>query len=227
MKVAILSGSVYGTAEEVARHAMGILNAAGFEAWHNPRATLADVQAFAPDAFLAVTSTTGMGELPDNLMPLYSTICDQLPAAWRGLPGAVIGLGDAVPALPVSHLDGSPHALGSQGRPMLINYWASWCPPCIEEMPLLDAFADAQGEDGVRVIGIALDDPDAATDFLARHPVGFPVFLEESSANDSSALLGNVRSVLPYSVLIGADGRLKKRKMGAFQGKELEDWAAD
>ncbi|MCF5141907.1 flavodoxin [Pseudomonas sp. WS 5532] len=95
MKVAILSGSVYGTAEEVARHAAGILNAAGFEAWHNPRATLADVQAFAPEAFLAVTSTTGMGELPDNLQPLYSTIRDQLPAAWRDLPGAVIGLGDA------------------------------------------------------------------------------------------------------------------------------------
>ena len=95
MKVAILSGSVYGTAEEVARHATDILNAAGFEAWHNPRATLADVQAFAPEAFLAVTSTTGMGELPDNIQPLYSTIRDQLPAFWRGLPGAVIGLGDA------------------------------------------------------------------------------------------------------------------------------------
>lgn len=95
MKVAILSGSVYGTAEEVARHANDILNAAGFEAWHNPRATLADVQAFAPEAFLAVTSTTGMGELPDNIQPLYSTIRDQLPAFWRGLPGAVIGLGDA------------------------------------------------------------------------------------------------------------------------------------
>ncbi|NCE91411.1 flavodoxin [Pseudomonas sp. L13] len=95
MKVAILSGSVYGTAEEVARHAQELLKAAGFDAWHNARATLADVQAFAPEAFLAVTSTTGMGELPDNLMPLYSTIRDQLPAAWRGLPGAVIGLGDA------------------------------------------------------------------------------------------------------------------------------------
>ena len=95
MKVAILSGSVYGTAEEVARHAEEILKDAGFNAWHNARATLADVQAFAPDAFLAVTSTTGMGELPDNLQPLYSTIRDQLPAAWRGLPGAVIGLGDA------------------------------------------------------------------------------------------------------------------------------------
>lgn len=95
MKVAILSGSVYGTAEEVARHAAKLLCDAGFEAWHNPRATLADIQAFGPEALLAVTSTTGMGELPDNLMPLYSTIRDQLPASFRDLPGAVIGLGDA------------------------------------------------------------------------------------------------------------------------------------
>jgi MioC protein len=95
MNVAILSGSVYGTAEEVARHAQGLLKAAGLTAWHNPRATLEDVQAFAPDAFLAVTSTTGMGELPDNLMPLFSQVRDLLPAAWRGLPGAVIGLGDS------------------------------------------------------------------------------------------------------------------------------------
>ncbi|WET09807.1 MULTISPECIES: flavodoxin [unclassified Pseudomonas] len=95
MKVAILSGSVYGTAEEVAHHAADILNAAGFEARHNSRASLADMLAFAPQALLAVTSTTGMGELPDNLQPLYSSIRDQLPAAWRGLPGAVIGLGDA------------------------------------------------------------------------------------------------------------------------------------
>jgi len=95
MKVAILSGSVYGTAEEVARHAQSLLKAAGFETFYNSRASLADLQAFGPDALLAVTSTTGMGELPDNLQPLYSTLRDQLPAAWRGLPGAVIALGDA------------------------------------------------------------------------------------------------------------------------------------
>ena len=95
MKVAIISGSVYGTAEDVARHAANILNAAGFETSYNPRASLADIQAFGPQALLAVTSTTGMGALPDNLQPLYFAIRDQLPAAWRGLPGAVIGLGDA------------------------------------------------------------------------------------------------------------------------------------
>lgn len=94
MKVAILCGSVYGTAEEVARHAKQLLTDAGCEVLLNPRATLADIQAFAPEALLAVTSTTGMGELPDNLAPLYSAIHDQLPAAWRGLPGGVIALGD-------------------------------------------------------------------------------------------------------------------------------------
>ncbi|MDB6050066.1 MAG: mioC [Pseudomonas sp.] len=95
MRIVIFSGSVYGSAEEVARHAEHILRDAGHEVWHNPRASLADVQAHAPQALLAVTSTTGMGELPDNFLPLYSQIRDVLPAAWRGLPGGVIALGDA------------------------------------------------------------------------------------------------------------------------------------
>ncbi|KIQ06419.1 MULTISPECIES: flavodoxin [Pseudomonas] len=94
MKVAILSGSVYGTAEEVARHAEGLLKQAGFDAWHNPRANLEDVLAFGPQGFLVVTSTTGMGELPDNLQPLYYAIRDRFPA-WSGLPGGVIALGDS------------------------------------------------------------------------------------------------------------------------------------
>lgn len=95
MKVAIVSGSVYGNAEEVARHAQGILREAGFDVWHNPRANLQELLAFAPQAFLAVTSTTGMGELPENIQGLYFEIREQLPAQWRGLPGAVIALGDS------------------------------------------------------------------------------------------------------------------------------------
>lgn len=94
MKVAILSGSVYGTAEEVARHAERLLKASGLEAWHKPRMTLDELLAFAPDALLTVTSTTGMGELPDDLLPLYSELRDRLPA-WRGQPAAVLALGDS------------------------------------------------------------------------------------------------------------------------------------
>jgi len=94
MKVAILSGSVYGTAEEVARHAERLLKAAGHEAWHKTGMTLDELKAFGPEAFLSVTSTTGMGELPDNLLPLYHALRDQLPD-WRGRPAAVLALGDS------------------------------------------------------------------------------------------------------------------------------------
>jgi len=94
MKVAILSGSVYGTAEEVARHAERQLKAAGLDAWHKANVSIEELLAFAPDAFLTVTSTTGMGELPDNLLPLYSEIRDRLPA-WSGKPAAVLALGDS------------------------------------------------------------------------------------------------------------------------------------
>ncbi len=95
MRVAIISGSVYGSAEEVARHAGRILSTAGHQVLHNPRITLAELLAFEPQALLAVSSTTGMGELPDNLYPLYAQLRDQLPAVLRGLPGGVIALGDA------------------------------------------------------------------------------------------------------------------------------------
>ncbi len=95
MKVAIVSGSVYGSAEEVARHAGKLLRDVGFEVLQDSRVTLEGLQSFAPQALLFVTSTTGMGELPDNIQPVYSQIRDVLPAAWRGLPGGVIGLGDA------------------------------------------------------------------------------------------------------------------------------------
>ncbi|AHF66101.1 flavodoxin [Pseudomonas cichorii] len=95
MRVAIISGSVYGSAEEVARHAGALLRNAGHETVYNSRITLAELQAFEPQALLAVTSTTGMGELPDNLLPLYSQLRDVLPAFLRGLPAGVIALGDA------------------------------------------------------------------------------------------------------------------------------------
>lgn len=95
MKVALFSGSVYGAAEEVARHAVKRLEAAGHSCYYDPRGDLAALLAYLPDALLGITSTTGMGELPDNLMPLYSELQGTLPAHLRGLPGGVIGLGDS------------------------------------------------------------------------------------------------------------------------------------
>jgi len=95
MNVALISGSVYGAAEDVARHAAQLLKAAGHHCYFDPRGDLAALLASKPEALLGITSTTGMGELPDNLLPLYGELRDQLPAPLRGLPGAIIGLGDS------------------------------------------------------------------------------------------------------------------------------------
>jgi thiol-disulfide isomerase/thioredoxin len=112
-----------------------------------------------------------------------------------------------------------------RGRPLLVNFWASWCGPRVAEMPLLDAFAAEQGDSGVQVVGIALDEPSAVHDFLQRVPVRYPILLDAPAAGDSSVLLGNTRGVLPYSVLIDARGIVRRRKLGEFDAAELRDWA--
>ena len=94
MKVAIISGSVYGAAEDVARVAVQTLEKAGLEPWYKPAVTLEELLAFAPEAILVVTSTTGMGELPGNIQDLYYALRDRFPA-WNGLPAAVLALGDS------------------------------------------------------------------------------------------------------------------------------------
>lgn len=93
LQLAIVSGSAFGTAEEVARHAEEFLRDAGIEARHLPRVTFEELLALDPQALLVVTSTTGMGEVPDHLQELLDEIEGGQPD-WRGRPLAVIGLGD-------------------------------------------------------------------------------------------------------------------------------------
>jgi thiol-disulfide isomerase/thioredoxin len=113
------------------------------------------------------------------------------------------------------------------GRPLLINVWASWCAPCIKEMPELQRFAAQQGPNGVQVVGIALDDPVAVQTFLHRLPVAYPIVLDTPGPADAGVRLGNPRGVLPYSVLVSEDGRLLKQRIGPFADGEIERWATE
>ena len=139
---------------------------------------------------------------------------------------AVAGRGDIIPAITLPDLAGATHTVprGFPGRPILVNFWASWCAPCIEEMPELDRFAAGQGDTGVQVVGIALDDPAAVEEFLARIPVRYPILVDVAGPRDSSVQLGNPRGVLPYTVLVSADGRLLKQRIGPFVHGELDAW---
>jgi thiol-disulfide isomerase/thioredoxin len=98
--------------------------------------------------------------------------------------------------------------------------------PCREEMPLLDAFAQTQGGNGVEVVGIALDAREEALRFLDQVPVRFPQLQEPPGPGDSSVRLGNRRGVLPFTALIDRDGRLQKIHYGPFaSAAEIQAWA--
>ena len=135
--------------------------------------------------------------------------------------------GEPMPAIALPDLQGRtqslPHAYA--GRPLLINVWASWCGPCIEEMPELDRYARSQGKAGVQVIGLALDTPENIHAFLGRVPVTYPILVDTPGPADASVWLGNRKGVLPYSILVNADGKILKQKVGPFASGEIDDWA--
>src|SRR5690606_21301004 len=143
---------------------------------------------------------------------------------------AVAAVGDPLPTATLPGLDDQPQPLAQwRGRPLLINFWATWCTPCIAEMPVLDAFRQAQPANGLEVVGIALDDPAEVRAFLERTVrVGYPILLGgQPSAGDLSVQLGNRRSVLPFSVLVDAEHRIVATKFGDFDANELADWVAE
>ena len=137
--------------------------------------------------------------------------------------------GEVIPTLRLPALDGTTVELPAAhaGKPILVNLWASWCGPCIQEMPELDRFAASQGANGTQVVGIALDDAEAVQAFLKRVPVRYTILLDEAGPRDAGVQLGNPKGVLPYTVLISADGRLIKQKIGPFQHGEIDNWVAD
>lgn len=138
----------------------------------------------------------------------------------------VAGIGDPLPAIVLPDLAGAPVDLQRfHGRPLLINVWASWCGPCVEEMPELARFATAQGDQGVQVLGLALDTAEGVREFLRQVPVDYPIVLETPGPADASVRLGNTQGLLPYTVLVDAQGRIVRQKLGPFVHGEIEGWA--
>ncbi|HEY0887763.1 MAG TPA: TlpA disulfide reductase family protein [Ramlibacter sp.] len=111
-----------------------------------------------------------------------------------------------------------------QGKPLLLNFWATWCPPCVEEMPLLDRFYRENAANGWQVVGLALDQPEPVRQFLARLPVSFPIGLAARGGHELSRTLGNLAGGLPFTVVVGADGGLLQRRMGRVTDADLAQW---
>jgi thiol-disulfide isomerase/thioredoxin len=114
---------------------------------------------------------------------------------------------------------------GFRGKPLLINFWATWCAPCVEELPMVVAFFKAQQQSGWQVLGLAADKPKNVADFLQKMPLHFPVAVDAMLATQWARELGNVAGGLPFSVVINSAGEVAQRKMGKLIAADLDGWS--
>jgi len=113
-----------------------------------------------------------------------------------------------------------------RGHPVLVNFWATWCPPCITEMPLLDQFQRDQRAAGWRVVGLAIDSAAPVREYLARRPMSFAIGLAGAEGIALTRSLGNAHGSLPFTVMFDRRALLVERKLGPVESADLQRWAA-
>lgn len=123
--------------------------------------------------------------------------------------------------------DGSTLALASlKGKPLVINFWATWCPPCVKEMPEFDRFHREFSGRGWQVLGLAVDSPTPVRDFLKRVPVGYAIAMAGFEGTEISRKLGNPQGALPFTLMMNAAGKPLQRHLGETDYPTLASWAA-
>jgi len=127
------------------------------------------------------------------------------------------------PAFQLPDLASKSHSLADwSGKLVLLNFWATWCPPCREEIPLFVRFQERFGPRGLQIVGISVDNPEAVARFWQDMKINYPLLLADDSTFQLMAAYGNNSGGLPYSVLIRTDGQVAATRLGAFHERELE-----
>ncbi len=120
-------------------------------------------------------------------------------------------------------LDGKPHKMNEWiGDVVIINFWATWCPPCRREIPTIIALQDELKDKGVQFLGVAVDSTDRVRKYVKEHNINnYPTLQGESAGLDFSIALGNSRSILPYTVIIDRNGEIVERHTGEATRDQL------
>ena len=119
--------------------------------------------------------------------------------------------------------DGRLHSLTEwRGKVLVINFWATWCPPCREEIPMLNALQTRWGGKGVQVVGIALDEAAEVREFMRQTPLAYPSLMGGDDGAKLVERLGNLLGVLPFTVVVDATGKVAGQHLGEMDAQDTE-----
>ena len=120
-------------------------------------------------------------------------------------------------------LAGKTHSLADwRGKLVLINFWATWCPPCRHEIPIFIAMQKRYADRGLQIVGISIDDPAAVASYWQEMSINYPLLLADETTYQLMAAYGNRTGGLPFSVLVRPDGAIDSIKLGAYSEETLE-----
>jgi thiol-disulfide isomerase/thioredoxin len=132
-----------------------------------------------------------------------------------------------LPDFSLANLSGEQQSIYSwPGDALVINFWATWCAPCLREIPLLKTFQDAQRENGVTVVGIAVDRPDPVADFAQDMSFNYPVLVGQAEGMEAAASFGVDFFALPFTVFVDGDRNVLGVHTGELHAEDLENVAA-
>ena len=131
--------------------------------------------------------------------------------------------GAAVLSLVLPDLDGKQQALAQwRGKVMVVNFWATWCAPCREEMPQFVATQTREAGNGVQFVGIAVDQVDKVREFIKEIPLNYPTLIGGMGAIELSRQLGNDLAALPFTIVLDRDGRVAHTQLGPLKPARLD-----
>lgn len=108
-----------------------------------------------------------------------------------------------------------------KGKTLVVNFWATWCPPCVEEMPDLDKFQAQSAARNVQVIGIGIDSADNIRNFAQKHRIAYPIYIAGMEGTELARQLGNTKGALPFTIVITPDGRIHQSYLGRLNMETL------
>lgn len=164
---------------------------------------------------LVLLTVIVIGGVAGNLV--YVTWIQEKPTGTDAEAPVATPLNTPRPEFTLRDLDGIPRTVGSwDGKVLVLNFWATWCKPCLREIPTFNRLQNEHGDAGLQFVGIAIDDRDAVREFMKTTTIDYPVLAAHQAAIEVAQEYGNDVGVLPYTAVVDRSGNIAFVQFGEF-----------